>query len=463
MTSAQPIELYRKREKIYPRAVSGIFARFRITGVLVLLGIFYGLPWLPWPMFADQQRQAVLFDLPNRKFYLFEWVFWPQDFLFLSGLLILCALALFFFTALAGRLWCGYACPQTVWTEVFMWIENWIEGTRIQQIKRDKAPMSSEKFWRKSAKHAVWLILSLHTGYTFVGYFTPLDVLTHETLTATLGPWELFWILFYGFATYGNAGWMREQVCLYMCPYARFQSAMFDAETLIISYDEARGEPRKRGRNANDDPPGDCVNCQLCVQVCPTGIDIRDGLQYECIGCAACIDACDEVMEKVDKPKGLIRYTTESVLQGKPSRIMRPRIYVYTVLLVVLVSVLGFGLANRIPLELDIIRDRNALFREASNGYLENVYTVRVMNMEERDHTYTLNVDGELDFFINGKNTSIDIQVPAGEVASRAISLQVDPYTLTRSNYEIFISITSQSNAELTRREPARFLGPDDF
>ena len=463
MGDAAPIELYRKREKIYPRAVSGVYARFRVAGVIVLLGVFYGVPWLQWPLFGDISRQAVLFDLPDRKFYLFDYIFWPQDFLFLSGLLILCALSLFFFTALAGRLWCGYACPQTVWTELFLWIEAKVEGSRNQQIKLDKATMGSAKFVKKFTKHTIWVVLSIFTGFTFVGYFTPMSVLFSEAMHLSLGPWELFWILFYGFATYGNAGWMREQVCLYMCPYARFQSAMFDDDTLIISYDESRGEPRgarKRASDATTKQQGHCVDCTLCVQVCPTGIDIRNGLQYECIGCAACVDVCDSVMDKMNYPAGLISYTTENMSKGKPRRILRPRICVYLALLAALLTALGIGLATRLPLELDIIRDRNALFRETSDGLVENIYTLRVLNMDKRAHDYILRVEGVPGIVIGGSGQSANLHVPAGEVLSQAVSLQADPYVLDKPNYEIFFSIQALDDPALLRREPARFIGP---
>jgi cytochrome c oxidase accessory protein FixG len=287
--------LYQKRQKIYPREVHGIFARLRVVAVCVLLGLYYGVPWLTW-----NGQQAVLFDLPARQFHLFGVTFWPQDFFYLTCLLIIAALSLFFFTALAGRVWCGYACPQTVWTETFLWIERLIEGDRPQQMKRDKAPWTTHKVAIKSAKHAVWLIYALFTGITFVGYFVPIRELFVNFAAFDLSGWEWFWIGLYGFATYGNAGWMREQVCIYMCPYARFQSAMFDKNTLIISYDKQRGEPRggrKRSIDAKAQGLGDCIDCTLCVQVCPTGIDIRNGLQYQCISCAACVDACDQVME----------------------------------------------------------------------------------------------------------------------------------------------------------------------
>ncbi|MGI9304274.1 MAG: cytochrome c oxidase accessory protein CcoG, partial [Gammaproteobacteria bacterium] len=368
-------ELYAKRERIYPREVHGLFAVLRTSAVIVLLGLYYGIPWLQW-----DGRQAVLFDLPARKFHIFGLTFWPQDFFYLAALLITAALSLFFFTAIAGRLWCGYACPQTVWTEAFLAIERKIEGTRLQQMRLDKAPWSARKLAIKGAKHGIWILFSLWTGFTFVGYFTPITELAHNVLTLTTGPWQTFWILFYSFATYGNAGWLREQVCIYMCPYARFQSAMFDKDTLIVSYDNGRGEPRGSRRTDIDHRAqglGDCVDCKLCVQVCPTGIDIRNGLQYQCIGCAACIDACDDVMSKVGYPTGLIRYTTENAVSGKPARSLRPLIVIYAFVLFGVLAGVAYGIAQRVPLGLDVIRDRNTLFRETGDGLIENVYTLK--------------------------------------------------------------------------------------
>ena len=378
--------LYEKRQKIYPREVHGLFARLRLSGVGALMGIFYLTPWIVWG-----DRQAVLFDLPGRKFYIFGLTFWPQDLIYLSALLILAALSLFFFTALAGRLWCGYACPQTVWTEVFLWIERKIEGDRMKQIKLDKAPWSKRKLAIKAAKHGSWIALSLWTGYTFTGYFTPIRELGVGIMHLNLGPWETFWVLFYGFATYGNAGWMREQVCIYMCPYARFQSAMFDKDTLIISYDEARGDPRG-SRKRSADPSklglGDCIDCTMCVQVCPTGIDIRDGLQYQCIGCAACIDACDDVMDRMGYARGLVRYTTEHALEGGQTKIFRPRVLIYAGILLILLVTVVYSIAVRTPAKLDIIRDRNTLYRETSEGLIENVYTLRILNKDDETHAW---------------------------------------------------------------------------
>ncbi len=448
-------ELYEKRQHIYPRQVSGIFARLRVTAVLVLLGLYYGVPWIPW-----DGRQAVLFDLPARKFYIFDMVLWPQDFIYLSGLLIVAALSLFFFTAIAGRLWCGYACPQTVWTEVFLWIERCIEGDRNRRIKLDNAPMDGRKFRLKCTKHTIWILFSLWTGFTFVGYFTPILQLGDKILHLSTGFWETFWILFYGFATYGNAGWMREQVCIYMCPYARFQSAMFDPNTLIISYDENRGEPRGH-RTYRDDPNdkglGDCIDCTLCVQVCPTGIDIREGLQYQCIGCAACVDVCDQVMEKMSYPKGLIRYTTLNALESRTTRLFRPRVVIYGAILLTIMGVLVYGLLNRSPVELDIIRDRNVLYRVTDLGLVENIFTLKILNKDREGHHFRVEVEG-----LPGARIDTDGGgfVPSGEVAEIITRVQVDPSDLKQPSTDVFFRVVAEDDPGIAHRDEARFLKP---
>ncbi len=457
-TASSDIEtqLYAKRQKIYPREVHGLFAWLRTAAVLALLGLFYIVPWLRW-----DGRQAVLFDLPGRKFYLFGLTIWPQDFIYLSALLIIAAMSLFFFTALAGRLWCGYACPQTVWTEVFLWIERKIEGSRSQQMKRDKAPLNASKFAVKATKHAVWIVFSLWTGFTFVGFFTPILELGAKLLTFSTGPWETFWVLFYGFATYGNAGWLREQVCIYMCPYARFQSAMVDSNTLVISYDTARGEPRgprRRGLDPSEKGLGHCIDCSICVQVCPTGIDIRDGLQYQCIGCAACIDGCDDVMQKMNYPKGLIRYTTQNALAGGETKILRPRVIIYAAILLVALSAVFYGLLTRDPIGLDVIRDRNALYRETSDGWIENVYTLKILNMEEIPRVFDVDIAGIEDARLVEDEDGV--VVGGGEVVSYVVRVQVDPDEMSRQSTDFEFSVKARDDDSRVAVESARFVGP---
>jgi cytochrome c oxidase accessory protein FixG len=451
--------LYAKQAKIYPRQVSGIFATWRVIAVIALLGIYYGLPWVQW-----HGRQAVLFDLPARKFYVFDWVFWPQDFFYLTLLLIIAAFALFFFTSLAGRLWCGYACPQTVWTEIFVWLEQKIQGDRPRQMKLDKQPWNREKLLKKGSTQLIWLLFSLFTGYTFVGYFTPIRELSAAIANFGLSPWEIFWILFYGFATYLNAGWMREQVCIYMCPYARFQSAMFDKNTLVIAYDAKRGEPRgkrKRSANPRDKGLGDCIDCTMCVQVCPTGIDIRDGLQYQCIACAACIDACDDVMNKMGYAPGLVRYSTENAMEGRPVHILRPRVALYSVLLVTLVLGLFYSINNRIPVRLDVIRDRLSLYQETSQGLIENDYTLKILNMDEAAHSYQLEVEGIENAKLIGVPPSI--AVPSGEVVAFPVEVRIDPVDLNSPNSEIRFRITADDTPGLAATQESRFLAPTDI
>ena len=455
------VSFYEKRRKIYAKGVRGIFDNWRIALVIFTQILFYVTPWLVW-----NDRQAVLLHLVERKFYIFGLVFWPQDVIYLAALLIVSAYALFLVTAIAGRLFCGYACPQTVYTQMFMWIENWVEGERNVRLKRDKGPMDAAKFRVKATKHLLWGLLALWTGFTLVCYFTPVNELMASVRTGSLSGWETFWIFFYGGFTYLMAGFMREQVCKYMCPYARFQSVMFDPDTLIITYDPERGETRgarKKGVDAKAAGLGDCVDCGLCVQVCPTGIDIRNGLQYECIGCAACVDVCDQVMDKVGLPRGLVRYSTETAMTRHLTpkeivrHIVRPRILLYTVILVFITGLAAWFLAHRIPLKVDIIRDRSTLAREAEDGSIENVYTLQIMNTEEQPHRYKVTVDGLPGAEIGGVS---EVEVPAATLQSFNTVVRVAPDAGKQGANPIHFEIVAAENADIKVREKASFLLP---
>ncbi|MEZ5463285.1 cytochrome c oxidase accessory protein CcoG [Dokdonella sp.] len=467
--------LYAKEPKVYPREIEGRFQRLRTIAVFWLLGMFYAFPWI-----SVGGQQIVLFDLPARRFHIFGMTFWPQDFYLLTLLLIMAALSLFFFTAVAGRLWCGYACPQTVWTEVFLWMERKIEGNRNARMRLDAAPWTAEKIWRKSAKQLVWITFALWTGFTFVGFFTPIRELGAEVATGTLGGWETFWILFYGFATYGNAGYLREQVCKYMCPYARFQSAMFDHDTLVISYDETRGEPRAhRKRNAARFAPasasldaanpldpevpagqqrvlGDCIDCLACVQVCPTGIDIRNGLQIECIACAACIDACDAVMDKMEYPRGLIRYTTDNALLGRPKRLLRPRTMIYAGILAGVIAAFSWLVGARDAVIIEVLHDRNALFREISQGAIENSYNVKLVNKTDADKTVSLRTESDLPLRMIGKPS---VTLAPNEVFSLPLTLRADRGT-TSGRQPIVVLVLDAQGTELARGD-SHFFAPE--
>ena len=450
------VKMYSAREEIYPREIKGRYASLRWICLWLTQLVFYGLPWLNW-----NGRQAVLFDLGARKFYIFGIVLWPQDFIYLAALLIISAYALFLFTAVAGRVWCGFACPQTVYTEIFLWIERRIEGTRSARMRLDRQPWGLQKALKKSGKHAAWAALSIWTGLSFVGYFTPIHALMGEVLAMGLGPWETFWIAFYSFATYGNAGWMREQVCKYMCPYARFQSAMIDKDTLIITYDHQRGEPR--GAKGKDAQKGDCIDCSMCVQVCPTGIDIRNGLQYECIGCAACIDACNSVMKKVELPPGLIRYSTERAITSRLSlaemrrRVLRPRVLAYTALLVLIIAAFFTALVMRTPLKLDVIRDRGVMAREVEDGMIENVYRLQIMNTGETPHRFHISVSG-----IDSITLATPPEVDIDGATTRAIPVRVriNPGKGTHGSSTIVFEVTAVDNPAVEVREKAVFFVP---
>lgn len=459
-TENEIVAFYEAQKKIYPRSIRGFFAHWRWVMVFITQLVFYGLPWMEWG-----QRQMVLFDLGARRFYIFGLVLYPQDFIYLTGLLIISALSLFLFTAVAGRLWCGFACPQTVYTEIFMWIEHKIEGERSSRLRLDASKWNWEKLWKKTVKQGLWIAVSLWTGFTFVGYFIPIRDLGIE-LMSLQGTWQIFWVLFYGFATYGNAGFLREQVCKYMCPYARFQSAMFDKDTLIVTYDKTRGEPRGPRTKKTDYKTGglgDCIDCTLCVQVCPVGIDIRDGLQYECIGCGLCVDACNTVMDKMNYPRGLIRFSTQNALvkgwtQSEiVKRVLRPRVLIYTGVLVALCSAMLVSLLSKAPLKVDIERDRAALSRIVSGGKLENVYRLQIMNATEQLQHYKVNASG-----LNGIELHMGedlIGIEASQSRWVAIRLQIPYGSVPSGSHPVNFEVEAVESG-ISVNEKSLFLVP---
>lgn len=453
----QEQSLYETRKKIYFRSVQGPFNHWRVALVWITQIIYYGLPWLPW-----NGRQAVLFDLIERKFYLFNLVFWPQDFVWLAALLIISALGLFLFTAVAGRLWCGYACPQTVYTELFVWIERLFEGDHKQQIKLNGQSWNLHKIIRRGGKQAAWIVLSVWTGFTLVAYFTPAHILWQEFAGWHLGPWETFWIFFYGFMTWGFAGMMREQVCKFMCPYGRFQSVMFDLDTLIISYDYNRGEPRgARRKGEQAQKGGDCVDCDICVAVCPTGIDIRNGLQYMCIGCAACVDACNQVMDKVGSPRGLIRYTTQNAIDGQypdkdiPRHVFRARTLFYVAVLSAIMLGFVFTMIERIPLRVDVLRDRNALSRVAASGELENLYRLQIINMDAKAHTFAIQAKGIDGIKITQGASTL---IPSLGNENVIVIVEVPRLSLNKPSQPIEFEIVATDNSKLRREAKSSFI-----
>ena len=463
----QVVHLYEGGKRIHPKLAKGRFANWRIFAIVATQFVFYALPWFNWG-----GRQAVLFDIPERHFYIFGLSLAMGDLIYLAGLLIICAFGLFWWTTIAGRLWCGYACPQTVYAEIMLWIDHFIEGDRNKRLKLDKSPWNFTKIRIKATKYLLIFAVCAWTGITFAGWFTPIREFVPAIFTFTASGGALFAAAFYGFMTFLFAHIMREQVCKYMCPYARFQSAMFDHDTLVISYDVERGEPRgarKKNVSKEESKLGDCINCTMCVQVCPVGIDIRDGLQYECIGCAACIDACDEIMDKMNYPRGLIRYTTEGALKHEYSerdikkRLLRPRVLGYGAVLFAAVAALLFGIFTRETLHVDIIKDRGVMVRENTQGWLENAYNLRIINASEDEQVLTAKVSGFDEITLTGLPAE-GIKVAGNDTVTVPVQVATIPEYADKGSHPIeftfhYRKADEAADAARTITEKASFIG----
>ncbi|MFT5277034.1 MAG: cytochrome c oxidase accessory protein FixG [Glaciecola sp.] len=452
---------YSSRNRIYVRAVEGMLENIRRFFGLIFLGVFAVIPWLQY-----NGSQAVLLDIGEQRFTIFAMTLWPQDLTILAYILIVSAFALFFITTFAGRVWCGFMCPQTTWTFIYIWFEEKIEGSRNKRMKLDQRKMDLDKFVRKTLKHFSWLGVALLTSITFVGYFTPIDALFIDSFTFNVSFWAGFFIIFFTVCTYGNAGYMREIMCTHICPYARFQSAMFDKDTYTVAYDPGRGEQRgPRSRKLSPEQLmetnlGDCIDCNLCVQVCPTGIDIRNGLQYECINCGACVDACNDVMDKMGYEKGLISFTSEHQLSGGTTKVFRPKLIGYAVVLLIMTTLLVLDIYTRVPLEIDIIKDRNSLYRETNQGLIENVYTLKLLNKAQQDRTFKVSISGIEGAQYIGVS---EVIVKGGEVFTLPISVVTDPYSLTEevTEFDFHVETQDQDGEIIKIQETSRFIFTD--
>ncbi len=459
----QYVNLYESEAKIYTRKVSGFYQRLRrYTGIPLLLG-FLLMPWL-----VIDGRPAMLFDLTARKFHILFVTFWPQDFMLLAWTLIIAAFALFTVTVTVGRVWCGFTCPQTVWTLMFIWVEDLCEGDRNKRIKLDKQPWGMEKVVRKGSKHSLWFLIAFITGATFIGYFYPVrDLLTgfipaisREGIDWDTPAAAVFWTFLFTAFTYLNAGWLREQVCKYMCPYARFQAVMYDNDTLYVQYDTVRGESRGARKPKEDYKTkglGDCVDCSWCVQVCPVDIDIRDGAQYECINCGLCVDACDSIMDKMNYPKGLIRFTSEDELETGKTQFLRPRLFGYFAIVLTMISLLGYTIYTRSPLGVDVLRDRSARMYRVQGKEIQNVYTIKINNMDRQTHTYRIELEGDLTYSLKKYRA---VPISEGEVFTLPIRIAAPRAEIEKEKNDLVIRIIAQDNPELVATEATVFMAP---
>ncbi|MBP2311726.1 cytochrome c oxidase accessory protein CcoG [Azospirillum soli] len=470
--------MYLKHNKVYPKAVHGTFRRLKWTALAVLLAIYYVLPWIRWDRGPDAPDQAVLLDLANRRFYLFFIELWPQQIYYLTGALILAALGLFLATSLAGRVWCGYACPQTVWTDLYVWVERLVEGDRSERIRLDQGKWTARKLGRKALKNLIWLLIAAATGGAWIFYFTDAPTLLGDMVRFEASSTALGFIGLFTATTYLLAGFAREQVCTYMCPWPRFQSAMIDEDSLIVTYQDWRGEGRGPVRKSQSwderrgEGLGDCIDCFNCVQVCPAGIDIRDGLQMQCIGCGLCVDACDEIMTKIGRPTGLIKFDTQTnqvaiATTGKPApyRLFRPRTLIYSLLMLVIGGAIAVGLALKPGLDISVLRDRAPLFVALSDGSVRNAYTFKISNMTRDPRDYTLTVAGlpGTTIAVAGEGQEIQavqqrLSAPPDTVATYRIFVTAPRSSLQGASQPLTFRLTS-ANGETATYESV-FMGP---
>lgn len=446
------IKPYKSESPVYVRKQKGRYQKIRkLTGIIFVM-IFILLPWINY-----QGNQAVLLDIGKQQFHIFSQTFFPQDFTLLAGLLIVSCYLLFFVTTWLGRIWCGYVCPQTVWTFSFIWVEELLEGSRNQRIKRDKQPKTLDTVARKSAKHLLWGLMAFLTATTFMSYFLPTRELYLDLIQFNWDSLTTFWVLFFAICTYGNAGWLREKMCIYMCPYSRFQSAMFDKNTLLVAYDKLRGENRGR-RKRKQDPKelglGDCVDCNLCVEVCPVGIDIRNGLQYECINCGACADACDQTMSQFNYAKGLISYTSENALFGKKAKLLRSKIIGYGVLSILAMAFMVYTIQVRVPIEFSVLRDRAALYQLDFEDNVTNSYLLKITNKSQIDRHFNVNVlDNKVSL-----SADKDILIKAGEIANVPVHLTMAADDIKGRVSEVSLEVSVSDKPEVKAVTETKFF-----
>ncbi len=464
--------LFKNREKVYPRSVSGLFRRLKWAALIVLLAIYYIVPWIRWDRGPDAPDQAVLADMAGRRLYFFFIEIWPQEIYYLTGLLVLSAVALFLITSLAGRIWCGYACPQTVWTDLFMWVERKIEGDRSERIRLDKGPFTLGKLQKKLMKHGAWLLIALLTGGAWVMYFTDAPTLVHDLLHFQASAQSVFFIGLFTATTYLLAGWAREQVCTYMCPWPRFQSAMIDEDSLIVTYEAWRGEPRGAKRKDESwDGRGDCIDCKACVHVCPTGIDIRDGLQMECIGCGLCVDACNTIMEKIGRPTDLVTFDTHNNQVCRAAgnsgkyKLIRPRTIIYALILVVVSGVMLGGLILRPRLDISVLRDRAPLFVTLGDGGIRNGYTFKISNMTRETKEYKLALAGvpQATLSVVGQDAAhqeIDLTARPDTVTTYRIYVRTPAGALKATSTPVTFTLTDLKGGEKDQYDSV-FIGPE--